>query len=290
MQSNTEFIPIENVPKSQRFDYFNNEGFKGLKRQNGWIHVSDGKGDDWDSTRSILSAIGFDEYESEFFTVGVYNDFSPNWNDEKKTFGPNMGEGQDLVSKIRLQMRVDEVTPPCLKCDACYDMDGAARTVEVYYNTTTDTRIPRFDPAFSTNTDYETRTVSACPDYCFSESNKVKSTSIKHLHQFAMLTNGFEDTCPPLGSNESLTACQGRAVPTFHDLPKNPVYRIGGTVHRGFFVPPQTANYTFQGVFHGQAEVRRDKKLNRGSAATIVQCCSVQNPRNSLRSLQNSIH
>ena len=93
-ENNNDFVAIENIPKSEQYDYFNNEGFKGLKRQNDWIHVSDGKGDDWDHTRSILSGIGLDYWDQEFFTVGVYNDFSPNWKDEKRSFGPNLGSGE----------------------------------------------------------------------------------------------------------------------------------------------------------------------------------------------------
>ena len=185
-------------------------------------------------------------------------------------------------------MKADDVTPPCLKCDACYDAEGDAKTVQVYYNTTTNTRIPRFDPNYSTNTDYETRTISPCPDYCFSESNQVKSADIKHLHQFAVRTDGYADVCPPLGVNESLTECQGRTVSTFSDLPKTPVFRIGGSVHRGFFVPPQTANYTFEGVFHGQVEVRLsdERRLERSEATAAYRPITITNKPFRARSSQ----
>ena len=39
------------------------------------------------------------------------------------------------------------------------------------------------------------------------------------------------------------------------ELSKQPVYRVGGSVHYGFFVPPYTANYTFSTATHGQMEL-----------------------------------
>jgi hypothetical protein len=58
-----------------------------------------------------------------------------------------------------------------------------------------------------------------------------------------------------LGDNETITDCNGRKIPEFGDIPKSPVFRIGGSVHTGFFVPPQTANYTFHLHTHGIGKV-----------------------------------
>ena len=105
--------------------------------------------------------------------------------------------------------------------------DAASGTGCSFDSTLVWTSTPGPDHAFApTDTDYELRSVAACPDYCFDSSNQIRAHDPSHLHQLSLISDGFVDNCDPLvGLNESRTDCQGRKLPEFGDVSKYPVFR-----------------------------------------------------------------
>ena len=92
----------------------------------------------------------------------------------------------------------------------------------------------------------------ACPVSCFVNNGNV-STLPRAVHQLAVSTNGFADAvqdpaeCSLGGARVGTAACDGGIAPVHDSLPSASINggRLKGARHRGYFVAPKTANYTF---------------------------------------------
>ena len=163
--------------------------------------------------------------------------------------------------RVTLSMSVDPGGPTCVLCDACFDADGRPKFNAAYFNITTNLRLPKFDPDYNPTgaSDYEQRSVLACPDYCVSNlENNVRlpsAMSVQSTTDLAFYTRGYS---------------AGGKFSEPRDLNQKPRYRLGGTRWTGFFVPPTDGNYTFLGQFSGDYELLLSPDGNP-SRATLVE-------------------